>query len=86
MEIAVESAQPIAHTLALRLPEWCSAPEATLNGEPVIASRARAICTFTARGGREIASNYRCRSKYAAYTVIRYFAIWRARWLSSVAL
>ncbi|WOH52276.1 MULTISPECIES: glycoside hydrolase family 127 protein [unclassified Bradyrhizobium] len=35
VEIAVESAQPIAHTLALRLPAWCSAPETTLNGEPV---------------------------------------------------
>ncbi|WP_407170413.1 hypothetical protein [Bradyrhizobium sp. ORS 111] len=30
--IAVESAQPIAHTLALRLPEWCSATQASLNG------------------------------------------------------
>lgn len=35
MEIAVESAPPIAHTLALRLPEWCSAPQASLNGEPM---------------------------------------------------
>lgn len=35
MEIAVESAPPIAHTLALRLPEWCSSPQASLNGEPV---------------------------------------------------
>ena len=35
MEIAVESAPPIAHTLALRLPEWCSAPQASVNGEHV---------------------------------------------------
>nr|WP_283813326.1 beta-L-arabinofuranosidase domain-containing protein [Bradyrhizobium sp. Leo121] len=35
VEIAVESAHPIAHTLALRLPEWCSAPAVSLNGEPV---------------------------------------------------
>ncbi|SFN98330.1 hypothetical protein SAMN05216573_1396 [Bradyrhizobium sp. Rc3b] len=32
VEIVVESAPPIAHTLALRLPEWCSAPQASLNG------------------------------------------------------
>ncbi|UWU68093.1 glycoside hydrolase family 127 protein [Bradyrhizobium sp. NC92] len=35
VEITVESEQPITHTLALRLPEWCSAPEVKLNGEPV---------------------------------------------------
>ncbi|WP_027521958.1 glycoside hydrolase family 127 protein [Bradyrhizobium sp. Ec3.3] len=35
VEIAVESEQPITHTLALRLPDWCGAPEARLNGEPV---------------------------------------------------
>ncbi|MGY8683119.1 beta-L-arabinofuranosidase domain-containing protein [Bradyrhizobium sp. UFLA05-153] len=35
VEIVVESDQPITHTLALRLPEWCTAPEARLNGEVV---------------------------------------------------
>ncbi|MCP1835876.1 DUF1680 family protein [Bradyrhizobium sp. USDA 4532] len=35
VEIAVESARPISHTLALRLPQWCSAPAASLNGERI---------------------------------------------------
>ncbi|MCP3392380.1 glycoside hydrolase family 127 protein [Bradyrhizobium sp. CCGB12] len=35
VEIAVESEQPITHSIALRLPAWCSAPEVKLNGEPV---------------------------------------------------
>nr|WP_283809976.1 beta-L-arabinofuranosidase domain-containing protein [Bradyrhizobium vignae] len=36
VEITVESVPPIAHTRALRLPEWCSAPEtSSLNGELV---------------------------------------------------
>lgn len=33
--LAVESPQGIQHTLALRLPDWCDAPQATLNGEAV---------------------------------------------------
>ncbi|MCA1512719.1 beta-L-arabinofuranosidase domain-containing protein [Bradyrhizobium sp. NBAIM01] len=35
VEIVVESAPPMAYTLALRLPEWCNAPQASINDEPV---------------------------------------------------
>ena len=33
--IAVESPQPVRHTLALRLPDWCTQPQIILNGEEV---------------------------------------------------
>ncbi len=33
--IAIDSAQPVQHTLALRLPDWCDAPQVSLNGVPV---------------------------------------------------
>ena len=33
--IAVESPQPVRHTLALRLPDWCIQPQIILNGEEV---------------------------------------------------
>lgn len=33
--IAVESPQPVRHTLALRLPGWCIQPQIILNGEEV---------------------------------------------------
>ncbi|TDN57282.1 glycoside hydrolase family 127 protein [Scandinavium goeteborgense] len=33
--IAIDSAQPVQHTLALRLPDWCDAPQISLNGVPV---------------------------------------------------
>ena len=31
--ITITSPVPVAHTLALRLPDWCDAPQLTLNGE-----------------------------------------------------
>ncbi|WMY74592.1 glycoside hydrolase family 127 protein [Buttiauxella selenatireducens] len=33
VEIAVTSALPVQHTLALRLPDWCESPQVLLNGE-----------------------------------------------------
>lgn len=33
--IAIDSAQPVRHTLALRLPDWCDAPQVALNGVTV---------------------------------------------------
>lgn len=33
--IAVESPLPVQHTLALRMPDWCDAPQVTLNGVAV---------------------------------------------------
>ena len=33
--ITVHSPQPVSHTLALRMPDWCAAPLVTLNGEAV---------------------------------------------------
>lgn len=35
VEISIESPQPVAHTLALRLPDWCNNPQVLLNGLPV---------------------------------------------------
>lgn len=35
VEIRIDSPQPVQHTLALRLPEWCSDPHVLLNGEAV---------------------------------------------------
>ena len=35
VKIAIESPQSVYHTLALRLPDWCSAPQVLLNGQPV---------------------------------------------------
>ncbi len=31
--VTVDSPQPVQHTLALRLPDWCDAPQVALNGE-----------------------------------------------------
>ncbi|EAA7383141.1 glycoside hydrolase family 127 protein [Salmonella enterica subsp. houtenae] len=33
--ITVESSQPLRHTFALRLPEWCPQPQVEVNGQPV---------------------------------------------------
>lgn len=33
VEIAVTSPQPVQHTIALRMPDWCSQPSVMLNGE-----------------------------------------------------
>lgn len=35
VSIAIESPQPVHHTLALRLPDWCSDATVTLNGQEV---------------------------------------------------
>jgi DUF1680 family protein len=35
VKITIESPQSVYHTLALRLPDWCSAPQVLLNGQPV---------------------------------------------------
>lgn len=32
--VQIESAQPVPHTLALRLPDWCAAPQLSVNGQP----------------------------------------------------
>ncbi len=32
MKIAIDSVQPVRHTLALRLPDWCPEAKVTLNG------------------------------------------------------
>ncbi|CAI9389779.1 glycoside hydrolase family 127 protein [Citrobacter telavivensis] len=34
VEISIDSPQPVAHTLALRLPDWCDKPQVLLNGSP----------------------------------------------------
>jgi DUF1680 family protein len=36
VNIAIDSPTAIDHTLALRLPDWCDNPQATLNGLPVV--------------------------------------------------
>ncbi|WP_156519046.1 glycoside hydrolase family 127 protein [Mangrovibacter phragmitis] len=33
--LSVLSPEPVTHTLALRLPDWCPSPSVTLNGQPV---------------------------------------------------
>lgn len=38
--ISVDATQPVKHTLALRLPDWCEAPQVSCNGE-VVTDRAR---------------------------------------------
>ncbi|HDG1695698.1 TPA: glycoside hydrolase family 127 protein [Kluyvera ascorbata] len=35
VKIAIDSPEPVNHTLALRLPDWCSAPQVALNGRDV---------------------------------------------------
>ncbi len=35
VSIDITSAQPVSHTLALRLPDWCDNPQLTLNGEAI---------------------------------------------------
>lgn len=35
VKITIESPQSVYHTLALRLPDWCSAPQVLLNGQPI---------------------------------------------------
>ncbi|MBP8142964.1 MAG: glycoside hydrolase family 127 protein, partial [Citrobacter sp.] len=35
VKITIESPRSVYHTLALRLPDWCSAPQVLLNGQPV---------------------------------------------------
>ncbi|KAB0872739.1 glycoside hydrolase family 127 protein [Cronobacter muytjensii] len=34
VQIHIDSPQPVEHTLALRLPDWCDAPRVMLNGSP----------------------------------------------------
>jgi len=38
--IAIDSTQPVQHTLALRLPDWCDSPQVSLNGV-LVTSEAR---------------------------------------------
>ncbi|MFP1528756.1 hypothetical protein ACLB1R_25550 [Escherichia coli] len=54
MTIAVESPQPVRHTLALRLPDWCTQPQIILNGEEVEQDIRKGICTLPANGRRAI--------------------------------
>ena len=35
VKVAIDSPDPLTHTLALRLPDWCSAPQVALNGRDV---------------------------------------------------
>ena len=34
--LAIDSAKPVVHTLALRIPDWCEAPQVALNGVTVM--------------------------------------------------
>jgi hypothetical protein len=45
--LSVASTSPVAFTIALRLPDWCSAPRAVLNGEPVVAAARRGYLYLT---------------------------------------
>jgi DUF1680 family protein len=35
IRITIDSSEPVTHTLALRLPDWCAEPQMTLNGDEV---------------------------------------------------
>ncbi len=57
--IAVESPQPVRHTLALRLPDWCTQPQIILNGEEVSRIFVKGICTLPRMaGGRYAESDF----------------------------
>ena len=50
VKIVIDHRQPVNHTLALRLPDWCEGPHITLNGAPVAGYSRGAICIIISAG------------------------------------